>query len=686
MERKISVVIPVHNAEYNLKECMDSIYKTNGYKNFEVIVVNDCSSDKSVEIAQQYPCKIINLLEQRGPAFARDKGAFFAKGEIVAFLDSDCITPKDWLHKINARLTSDIIGIGGKYKLPPNIHPIFYIFLTYWDPKNIFYTKPRDLISLSGGNCAFWKSSLMKIRKKKELVYTNKMVGGEDTILCRELRQFGRLIYDPTLFVVHNKRCRLLNIFKETIDVGYSGAIAARVCGNLLIREPHRLYKSIIYTLSISILFLIALLPIIRVWPFYFATALVYLATQLPIIYIAQKHLSNRIYALFFPIVIFTTDILHFIGHIKRILVVMQKFIKSSIWHLKFIANIVNPFALSRLFFFVTKKCNADCYFCFNKKNNYIHQEGNDLSPEEIKGITHRIGFLPWLTITGGEPFLREDLCEILKLFYINCDTRFISIVTNGMLSSRIKETAETLLIDCEHLRLTIIVALDDIGEKHNLIKGVDDCYQKALETMRELNELKVRFPRLTLDISTILIKENASHIEEIVCRFRNNFTYDRHYVGLLRQPACTSIDPGLISIHHYFGLVEMSNRTLANEPCSIGGRFNRALFEYCCEKSLKEFRQKRSIGICSAAQKFFVLNNDGNVFACELLPAELGNLREEGYDLNKIRSSSKSRKIRSTIRNTQCYCQWPCAITTNALYTLSTYPKIVKKMILKKT
>lgn len=100
MEKKITVIIPVYNGEHILKQCLDSIFDVN-YSNFNVIVVNDCSSDRTASIANKYPCKIVNLTEQKGSGFARDRGVSVADGEIIAFLDSDCIVPKDWLCKIN---------------------------------------------------------------------------------------------------------------------------------------------------------------------------------------------------------------------------------------------------------------------------------------------------------------------------------------------------------------------------------------------------------------------------------------------------------------------------------------------------------------------------------------------------------------------------------------------------------
>ncbi len=90
---KISIVIPVYNASLTLKECLDAIF-VSSFKDFEVIVVSDNSTDNSVQIAKQYQCKIIELTKNQGPAFARNSGAQIAKGDILLFIDSDVIIGK----------------------------------------------------------------------------------------------------------------------------------------------------------------------------------------------------------------------------------------------------------------------------------------------------------------------------------------------------------------------------------------------------------------------------------------------------------------------------------------------------------------------------------------------------------------------------------------------------------------
>ena len=116
---KISIIIPVYNASLTLKECLDAIFDSN-FKDFEVIVVSDNSTDDSVKIAKQYQCKIIELTENKGPAFARNSGAKISKGDILIFIDSDVIINKGSLISVADNfLDKEINVIQGIYSHEP---------------------------------------------------------------------------------------------------------------------------------------------------------------------------------------------------------------------------------------------------------------------------------------------------------------------------------------------------------------------------------------------------------------------------------------------------------------------------------------------------------------------------------------------------------------------------------------
>ena len=96
----ISLIIPFFNSDQTIKECLDSVFN-NKFKDYEVITVSDKSTDNSLNIVRNYNCKIIELNENRGPAFARNTGANSASGDVLFFLDSDCILKNDALNNIN---------------------------------------------------------------------------------------------------------------------------------------------------------------------------------------------------------------------------------------------------------------------------------------------------------------------------------------------------------------------------------------------------------------------------------------------------------------------------------------------------------------------------------------------------------------------------------------------------------
>ena len=96
MPHKISVVIPVYNSENTLGECLASVYRS-AYKNYEVIAVDDCSTDKSVEVIKKFPCRLIRQDRNGGAGKARNAGAKHATGDILLFMDSDVLIRKDTL-------------------------------------------------------------------------------------------------------------------------------------------------------------------------------------------------------------------------------------------------------------------------------------------------------------------------------------------------------------------------------------------------------------------------------------------------------------------------------------------------------------------------------------------------------------------------------------------------------------
>ncbi len=105
---KFSVIITTHDSQNTIKPCLEAVFSSSG-KDFEVIVVDDKSTDTTKEIIQNYPCRLITLEENKGTASARNIGKENSKGQILAFIDSDVLIKNNSLDIIDKSFSVDHI-------------------------------------------------------------------------------------------------------------------------------------------------------------------------------------------------------------------------------------------------------------------------------------------------------------------------------------------------------------------------------------------------------------------------------------------------------------------------------------------------------------------------------------------------------------------------------------------------
>jgi glycosyltransferase involved in cell wall biosynthesis len=162
MKRKefISVVIPVYNSEKTIKRCLEALYN-NSYKIFECIVVDDCSKDNSVSIAKKFPCKVLRLKKNRGPAKARNFGAANAKGDILFFVDSDVLLLPKALKEIIKSFNKepDIAGVVGIYDKEP-VNKGFFAHYMALRKFSDFTESKKKYFSHIGGACSAVKKKI----------------------------------------------------------------------------------------------------------------------------------------------------------------------------------------------------------------------------------------------------------------------------------------------------------------------------------------------------------------------------------------------------------------------------------------------------------------------------------------------------------------------------------------------
>jgi glycosyltransferase involved in cell wall biosynthesis len=197
----ISVIIPNYNGGATIGECLRAAFSSN-YSDFEVVVVDDASTDDSRDIITKFPCKLMELKEHSGVSKARNIGAENSSGGILLFIDSDCLLEKDALALVESSVRDGLRVIGGTYTPIPFDSQSFFstfqsIFINYHEAKEEpdyiaahCLAIERDVFNEVGG---FIEDSYMGIA-----------AGVEDVELSHRLRRAGYgLKMNPRILVRH---------------------------------------------------------------------------------------------------------------------------------------------------------------------------------------------------------------------------------------------------------------------------------------------------------------------------------------------------------------------------------------------------------------------------------------------------------------------------------------------------
>ena len=222
---KVSIVVASYNGARTLRGCLDSLVRLN-YPDYEVILVDDGSTDSTAEIANKYPTVRYIRHENRGLSFARNTGINAALGEIVAFTDSDCRADEDWLaYIVGDLLNSDFVGIGGHNFLPPEDSNVSAaVMASPGGPAHVMLTD-RDAEHIPGCNMAFYKWALDEIGGFDPIF----IKAGDDVDVCWRLQESGYKIgFSSAGFVWHHRRATVKAYLKQQAGYGEAEAMLYR--------------------------------------------------------------------------------------------------------------------------------------------------------------------------------------------------------------------------------------------------------------------------------------------------------------------------------------------------------------------------------------------------------------------------------------------------------------------------
>ncbi len=325
---------------------------------------------------------------------------------------------------------------------------------------------------------------------------------------------------------------------------------------------------------------------------------------------------------------------------------------RSPLYNLARRTKHVRPLPMN-LTFSVSYRCNSRCQTC-----NVWRKRVDDFSLDEYERTFRKLGRSPyWLTFSGGEPFLRPDLIDIVLAAYRYCRPGIINIPTNGLLVERIVKGVERLTREAPGAQIVINLSLDGIGEQHDRIRGVPGNYARLLETYTGLRGLKA--PNLTLGMHTVISQLNVDRFIPLHQHIRQELKPDSFIteiaeerveldtIGLDITPSAEKYAP---VVEH---LVADIDSAAANGVAGIAQAFRRHYY-HIVQRTLSEQRQ---VLPCYAGVASAHIAPNGDVWTCCIRAEPMGNLRDSNYDLRPIWSSRRSDELRNSIKRGECHC-----------------------------
>jgi MoaA/NifB/PqqE/SkfB family radical SAM enzyme len=337
------------------------------------------------------------------------------------------------------------------------------------------------------------------------------------------------------------------------------------------------------------------------------------------------------------------------------------------------------------LTFFLTRRCNARCPFCFYLKDKARPREGYgaELGIDEIEKVSRSLGTLLWLAFSGGEIYLRDDLVEISGIFYRNNKPAVMLFPTNGLMPEVIRERTERILRDCRKSVVAVKLSIDGLGKDHDAVRNLPGSFEKTMQTYNMLGELVHAYPNFELGVNTVFCSQNQHAMDGIIDFVKDLDHIKTHTMSLVRGNLVNShykdIDLGLYS--RSIGRLENDLKSGCSKIYRFRGAGIKAAQDIVQRRLIyRIMHEHRSLIPCYAGRLNLVLSECGDVFPCEILGETLGNVRDYDCDLKRLLKSDETKRVVRFVMDRKCYCTHECYFMTNILFNPALYPAVAKE------
>lgn len=345
--------------------------------------------------------------------------------------------------------------------------------------------------------------------------------------------------------------------------------------------------------------------------------------------------------------------------------------------YLQYARKIFRPVQLESLFLFVTSTCNSLCRTCFYWEEL---NQGRDLTFEQLEKISTTAPKFQKLWISGGEPFLRKDLAEVIEVFYRNNGIRNLNLPTNGLVPKKVESVIDHLLNRCPDLTIDLNFSIDGLANTHDAIRGVPNNFEKTLATMEMAAQRWKRARRLRRNVATCITRENYHELVDLGLKLMQESDIDGQYFEVIRgdpmdpelkklsRAELAQLHRELMGFHekyadHLFAKLSSPARQIARMYYLGMLRFHFDLHEQNLEGP-QAWPMR-----CTAGETTIVIDHDGHFRACEMR-GKLGRLQDFDFDLSAALHSQVMQREVAAIPQANCWCTHSCWIQSSTKFS----------------
>ncbi len=264
----VTVIIPSRDRQSELVDCLKSVFAQDYPQDrMEVIVIDDGSTDDTRNVVDLFPCRLISHKSSRGQSYCRNLGAKEAKGEILAFIDSDCVAARSWIRELVPPFQWDRVGAVGGY-----VDGYFETTgLDRYEKACSSLNMGNRVIHGTNDNSSFYVPTCNLLVRKtaynEAMGITESLHVGEDVDFCWRLRKRGHdIFYLPRGRVRHKHRNHLWSMLRRRADYGTSEALL-----HSLHKEKRKLFQlpplaAITFLASCSVLLFFSAVPLLLIF------------------------------------------------------------------------------------------------------------------------------------------------------------------------------------------------------------------------------------------------------------------------------------------------------------------------------------------------------------------------------------------------------------------------------------